>query len=146
MLKIRLRRMGRKKQPTYRVVIAESTSPRDGKFVEIVGSYNPRTDPETVQLKKERVLYWLQVGAQPTESVARILRTHGVLALFERLRAGESLEAVLTAPVIEDDAEEVATEEAVVEEITPVAEMAETPEMVEVVTPIAETPEVVEEG
>ena len=96
MLRIRLRRVGAKKQPSYRIVVAEKTAPRDGKFLEVVGFYNPRTEPETVNIKEERVLHWLSVGAQPSDAVARIFRTHGTAARFERLRAGESL-AVLVA-------------------------------------------------
>jgi small subunit ribosomal protein S16 len=96
MLKIRLRRVGAKKQPSYRIVVAESTAPRDGKFVESIGSYNPRTDPETVRIQEERALHWLSVGAQPTESVARIFRTHGTMARFERLRNGEPLSALVS--------------------------------------------------
>jgi small subunit ribosomal protein S16 len=95
MLKIRLRRVGAKKQPSYRIVIAESTAPRDGKFVETIGNYNPRTNPETVRIQEERALHWLSVGAQPTESVARIFRTHGTMARFERLQGGEPLDALV---------------------------------------------------
>lgn len=95
MLRIRLRRVGGKKQPSYRIVVAESTSPRDGKFVEIVGFHNPRTEPETVQIKEDRVLHWLSVGAQPSEAVARLLKKMGTQARFERLKAGESLEALV---------------------------------------------------
>lgn len=95
MLRIRLRRVGGKKQPSYRIVVAESTSPRDGKFVEIVGFYNPRTEPETVQVKEDRVLYWLSVGAQPSDSLARLLKKTGTLARFERMKGGESLEALV---------------------------------------------------
>lgn len=95
MLKIRLRRVGARKQPSYRIVIAESTAPRDGRFVEVIGFYNPRTEPETVRLQEDRALYWLSVGAQPTESVARILRTRGTQNRFERMKAGESLEALV---------------------------------------------------
>jgi small subunit ribosomal protein S16 len=80
MLKIRLRRTGAKKQASYRVVVAESTSPRDGKFVEILGHYNPRTDPPTLVIKdEERLFYWLSVGAQPTDSMKRILVSKGIL-------------------------------------------------------------------
>jgi len=66
--------MGAKKKPFYRVVIAHKDSPRDGRFIEIVGTYDPRTQPETVELKTDRVTHWLQIGAQPSESVGRILR------------------------------------------------------------------------
>ena len=95
MLRIRLRRVGGKKQPSYRIVVAESTAPRDGKFVELVGFHNPRTEPETVQIKEERVLYWLSVGAQPSDAVTRLLKKTGTLARFERLKAGESLETLV---------------------------------------------------
>ncbi|MBN2394235.1 MAG: 30S ribosomal protein S16 [Anaerolineae bacterium] len=95
MLRIRLRRVGGKKQPSYRIVVAESTAPRDGKFVELVGFHNPRTEPETVQIKEERVLHWLSVGAQPSDAVARLLKNAGTLARFERMKAGESLEALV---------------------------------------------------
>lgn len=103
MLRIRLRRVGAKKQPSYRIVVAESTAPRDGKFVESIGFYNPRTEPETVKIDEERALHWLSVGAQPSDSVARIFRTHGTMDRFERLRAGESLNA-LVAEVAEAEA------------------------------------------
>jgi len=95
MLRIRLRRVGGKKQPSYRIVVAESTSPRDGKFVEIVGFHNPRTEPETIQVKEERVLYWLSVGAQPSDAVARLLKRTGTMARFERMKGGESLETLV---------------------------------------------------
>ena len=74
MVRIRLRRMGAKKKPFYRLVIAHKESPRDGRFIEIVGTYDPRTQPETVELKTDRVNHWLSTGAQPSESVGRILR------------------------------------------------------------------------
>ncbi len=73
MLRIRLRRVGAKRQPSYRIVVAESTSPRDGRFVEVIGIYNPRTEPETVIIQEERALYWLSKGAQPSDAVARLL-------------------------------------------------------------------------
>ena len=62
MLRIRLRRVGAKKQPSYRIVVAEKSAPRDGKFVEVIGFYNPRTEPETVNIEEERALHWLSVG------------------------------------------------------------------------------------
>ena len=74
MLKIRLRRVGAKKQPSYRVVVADAHSPRDGRFVEAIGHYNPRTDPPTVVLKEDRAQYWISQGAQPTEAVGRLLK------------------------------------------------------------------------
>ena len=95
MLRIRLRRVGAKKQPSYRIVVTEKSAPRDGKFVEVVGFYNPRTEPETVTIKEERVMHWLSVGAQPSDAVARIFKTHGTAARFERLRAGESLSVLV---------------------------------------------------
>ncbi|MDY6875153.1 MAG: 30S ribosomal protein S16 [Chloroflexota bacterium] len=95
MVKIRLRRVGAKKQASYRVVVADARAPRDGRFIEIIGFYNPRTEPETTEIKEDRALYWLGVGAQPTEPVARLLKKQGTLARFERLKKGESLEVLL---------------------------------------------------
>jgi small subunit ribosomal protein S16 len=95
MVKIRLRRIGAKKQPSYRVVVADSRSPRDGRFIEVIGFYNPRTEPETVTIEENRALYWLNVGAQPTDAVARLLRNKGTLDRLERLRQGESMEALV---------------------------------------------------
>ncbi len=79
MVRIRLRRQGAKKQPSYRVVVADSRSSRDGRFIEIIGFYNPRTEPPTMRVDEERARYWLSQGAQPSEAVARILRQVGVL-------------------------------------------------------------------
>ena len=95
MVKIRLRRVGAKKQPSYRVVVADSRSPRDGRFIEAIGFYNPRTEPETVRIKEDRALHWLSVGAQATEAVARLLKKQGTMARFERLKQGEPLEALV---------------------------------------------------
>nr|PZN57081.1 MAG: 30S ribosomal protein S16 [Chloroflexota bacterium] len=95
MVRIRLRRVGLKKQPSYRIVVTDQRSPRDGDFIEIVGHYNPRTRPSTDEVNEARVLYWLSVGAQPTDSVATILRRTGTLDRFARLRKGESLEALV---------------------------------------------------
>ncbi len=75
MLRIRLRRVGAKGQPIYRVVVAESESPRDGRFVEIIGTYNPLAEPATIVLKEDRLNYWRSVGAQTSESVDRLLRS-----------------------------------------------------------------------
>jgi small subunit ribosomal protein S16 len=73
-VKLRLTRVGSKKNPIYRVVAADSRSPRDGRFIEIVGRYNPQTDPSTIELDEDRVRDWLAKGAQPTDSVARLLK------------------------------------------------------------------------
>ena len=78
MVRIRLRRQGAKRQPSYRVVVADQHSPRDGRIIENIGFYNPLTDPETVSIDAERARYWLSVGAQPSESVARLLKAAGV--------------------------------------------------------------------
>ncbi len=80
MLKLRLRRTGAKKRPSYRIVVAEHSSPRDGRFVEIIGHYDPLTEPATVKVDEERARHWLSVGAQPTETVAGLLKRAGVIA------------------------------------------------------------------
>ena len=77
-VKMRLTRVGSKKNPIYRVVAADSRSPRDGKFIEIVGRYNPQTEPSTIELDEDRVRDWLSKGAQPTESVARLLKAKNI--------------------------------------------------------------------
>ena len=87
MVKIRLKRMGAKKAPFYRVVVAESTSPRDGRFKEILGTYNPVTEPAEVKIDIERARYWMSVGAQPTDRVARLLKFNGVDEIQLKFRA-----------------------------------------------------------
>ena len=77
-VKLRLTRIGSKKNPVYRIVAADSRSPRDGKFLEIVGRYNPQTDPSTIELKEDRIKDWLSKGAQPSSTVARLLKAKGV--------------------------------------------------------------------
>ena len=79
MVKIRLRRVGAKKRPSYRVVVAEVTAPRDGAFIEIIGHYNPLTEPETVVINEEKALHWLSQGAQPTATVTRLLSKTGIM-------------------------------------------------------------------
>lgn len=79
MVKIRLRRMGAKKQPTYRLVVADSRSPRDGRFIEILGHYNPRTEPKTLEVNEEKAKEWLSKGAQPTETVRRLFAEKGIM-------------------------------------------------------------------
>ena len=84
MVKIRLRRVGRKHKPIYRVVVADSRSPRDGAFIEIVGHYNPLTEPASVSINEEKVLQWLSRGAQPTQTVHSLLRKAGIIDKFQQ--------------------------------------------------------------
>ncbi len=96
MVRIRLRRVGRKKQPSYRIVVADARSPRDGRYIEVIGFYNPRTQPTTTMIVKEdRALYWLKNGAQPSEPVLRILNKLGTMGRLERLHKGEALEVLV---------------------------------------------------
>ncbi len=78
MIKLRLRRVGAKKRPAYRIVVADARSKRDGRFIESVGFYDPLTEPTTIRIDGERARYWLGVGAQPTDRVAKLLRIQGV--------------------------------------------------------------------
>ncbi len=106
MVRIRLRRVGSKKQPSYRIVIADSRSPRDGRYVEVIGFYNPRTQPPTMTVKEDRALYWLSKGAKPSEAVHRILDKQGTLVRYERLRQGESMEALVAEAEAQQAAQE----------------------------------------
>jgi small subunit ribosomal protein S16 len=94
MVRIRLRRQGLKRQPVYRVVVADQRKARNGGILENIGHYNPRTRPATEVIDEARALYWLSVGAQPSESAKRLLEHTGTWARFERLRAGESIETL----------------------------------------------------
>jgi small subunit ribosomal protein S16 len=93
-VKLRLRRMGKKKQPIYKMVAADARSPRDGKFLEAVGFYNPLTDPHTLDLKEDRIMYWLNVGAQPTHTVKSLLRQKGLILKKELISKGLDEEKV----------------------------------------------------
>jgi small subunit ribosomal protein S16 len=95
MVRLRLRRIGLKGQPTYRVVAADSESPRDGRFLEILGFYNPRTQPATIHLDESRVFHWMKNGALPTESVEKVFKAAGTMARWERLKKGEALETLV---------------------------------------------------
>ena len=99
MVKIRLRRTGRKKQPTYRIVVADSQSPRDGKFIEIIGQYAPR-QAESLQVDEARANHWLDQGAQPTDTVRSLLRRAGVLKRRHEQRIGIERK-VVAVPVSE---------------------------------------------
>jgi small subunit ribosomal protein S16 len=96
MVRIRLRKMGLKHQPYYRIVVADRESPRDGRFLEVVGTYNPRTEPSTILVEEERVYYWLGQGAQPSESVVRLFTQIGLKDRFDRLKKGEKEDTLLT--------------------------------------------------
>ncbi len=95
-VKLRLRRMGKKRQPVYKVVAADARSPRDGKFIEAIGLYNPKTEPATVEIKEDRALYWLGVGAQPTDTVKNLLSSKGILLRRELTKRGLSEEQIET--------------------------------------------------
>jgi small subunit ribosomal protein S16 len=82
-VKLRLMRMGKKKQPVYRVVAADSRSPRDGRFIEILGTYEPRAEPSRVVIDNDRAVHWLRNGAQPTDTVTRLLTQSGAIEAFK---------------------------------------------------------------
>lgn len=115
MLKIRLRRMGKKKQPTYRIVVAEARAPRDGAFVDVIGHYNPRTEPRTIVLDQEKAKKWLSNGAQPTETVARMLYREGLIerpAFMDRVKTSAASAASAESSPAENEASAPAEEPA----------------------------------
>ena len=124
-VKIRLMRVGKKKQPSYRVVVSDSRSPRDGRFIEVLGQYAPRTDPSLVQIDSDRALHWLRVGAQPTEQVGKLLEISGVWAAYKDAVGKDAVvkpkakapkpKKVVEQPAEEPAAEPEATEEAAAE-------------------------------
>ena len=153
MLKIRLARVGKKKQPTYRVVVADARAPRDGKYVEIIGQYNPRTEPNTFVIDEEKARDWLKKGAQPTERIHKLFATVGILEPLvfappkpkpapqaaAPARPAAAAPAAATA-VAEPEAEAPAADaEAEVE--APAAEAVETPAAEAEEAPAAETKE-----
>ncbi|MBN2499880.1 MAG: 30S ribosomal protein S16 [Anaerolineales bacterium] len=95
MVRIRLRRVGRKNQASFRLVAADKESPRDGRFIEILGFYNPRTEPATITLKEDRIYDWLSKGAQLSDSAERVCRSAGLLERYERFKGGEAVETLL---------------------------------------------------
>jgi small subunit ribosomal protein S16 len=96
MVRIRLRRVGQKHQPSYRIVAADKEAPRDGRFLEILGFYNPRTEPFTLEVKEDRVFDWFSKGAQPSESVLKLFQIVGLMERYERFKGGEPVEALQT--------------------------------------------------
>jgi small subunit ribosomal protein S16 len=95
-------RMGKKKQPTYRVVAADARSPRDGRFIEIVGTYNPRPNPSEVKIDNAKAVRWLLDGAQPSETVVKLLKISGAWEAFESGTSVEELEAAAAAAAAEE--------------------------------------------
>ena len=95
MVRLRLRKVGSKAQQSFRLVAADREHPRDGRFLEALGYYNPRTNPATVTVDEARAFHWLQHGAQPSESVAQLFKVTGTLERFERLKKGEAVEALV---------------------------------------------------
>ena len=153
-VKIRLMRVGKKKQPTYRVVVADGRSPRDGRFIEIIGQYAPREDPSRISIDADSALAWLRKGAQPTEQVQKLLTSTGVWAQYEAERkkpavtklsrrgymtgkvapgvkqakeapAAEVPAPAVDAPAAEEPAAEAVAEDAVAEEAVAVEAAAE---------------------
>ncbi len=161
MLKIRLARTGKKKQASYRVVVADKDSRRDGRVVERIGYYNPLPNPADYRIKEERALYWLTVGAQPTDAVRILLEKQGTLARLARFHAGETLESLVAEfsgpaeaasqppaaqPKVAEAPAVAAVEETVVSEAAPVeAAVAETTADTEAVATEAVAAEAVEE-
>ena len=95
MVRLRLRRIGLRGQPTYRIVAADKESPRDGRFLEILGVYNPRTQPATIHIKEDRVYHWMKNGALPTESVEQVFKSAGLMERWERFKNGEALDVLV---------------------------------------------------
>ncbi len=127
MLRIRLSRGGKKRQPHYRVVVADSGSKRDGRVVERIGYYDPLANPAECRIKEDRALHWLSVGAQPSDAVQQLLERQGTIARFKRYRAGEPIEALVAEfegrslePVV------AAAPAAMAQEVAPAAMVAET--------------------
>ena len=89
-VKLRLMRMGKTKQPTYRVVAADSHSPRNGRFIEIIGTYEPRIEPSLIKIDNDRALHWLKNGAQPTERVEKLLKISGAWDVFQSTKKQKS--------------------------------------------------------
>ena len=95
MVRIRLRRVGGKKQPSFRIVAADKESPRDGRFLENLGYYNPRTEPATLRMKEDRIYDWMIKGAQPSDSVMMLFNSAGLMDRYARFKEGESLEVLI---------------------------------------------------
>ena len=95
MVRLRLRRVGSTHQPSYRIIAADKEAPRDGRFLEILGFYNPRTEPATIKLKEDRIYDWMTKGAQPSESAERVFKSAGLMDRYARFKNGEALEGLM---------------------------------------------------
>ena len=95
MVRIRLRRVGGRNQPSFRIVATEKESPSKGRFIEVLGFYNPRTEPATIQLKEERIYEWISKGARPSDSAMQIFKVAGLAERYERFKSGEKVEKLL---------------------------------------------------
>lgn len=95
MVRIRLRRVGGRSQASFRIVATEKESPNNGRFIEILGFYNPRTQPATIQLKEDRIYEWISKGAQPSDSATQVFKVSGLTDRYERFKKGEKVEALL---------------------------------------------------
>jgi len=131
--RIRLRRTGKKKQAYYRIVVADSRSPRDGRFIEILGNYDPRSNPPQIEIDKDRTLYWLKNGAKPTDTARSLLSKKGILAMLAEEMPGHAVlkrppkksKAVMESrkpPVIQEEVAAEAPEEVVKEAVEEVVE------------------------
>ena len=122
MVRLRLRKVGSKAQQAFRIVAAEHEHPRDGRFLENLGNYNPRTQPATIEMDEARIYQWLKNGAQPSESVERLFRTTGTMARFARFQGGEAAETLAAAAkmqINEQDAEkQMKRTEAIIQSMT----------------------------
>jgi small subunit ribosomal protein S16 len=138
-VKIRLTRVGKKKQPSYRVVVVDSRKPRDGAYIEQIGRYDPRAEPSLVEIDNERALDWLQKGAQPTERAQKLLEISGAWTRF-RIDKGD-IHTIGETPAVEPKAVDAEVEEPKVEEVVEAKAEEPAPEAVaEVEEPAAEEP------
>jgi small subunit ribosomal protein S16 len=106
MVKIRLMRVGKRKQPSYRVVVADSRSPRDGRFIENIGKYNPRLHPSLIDIDEERAVHWLERGAQPSDPVRVLFQKTGIWSRFTGEAPPEPMAAEPTEAQVSEDADE----------------------------------------
>jgi small subunit ribosomal protein S16 len=143
-VKIRLMRVGKKKQPSYRVVVTDSRSPRDGRFIEVIGQYAPRAEPSVVTIDSDRALHWLKVGAQPTEQAGKLLEIAGVWAAY---KADVGKDAVVKPKVkVKAKTEKPAAEAPAAEAPAAEAPAAEAPAAEPEPEPVAEETPAVEEA